>query len=351
MRTSLYPDATELTPEARARLSTLADHTELGSGFAIAMRDLEIRGAGELLGREQSGHVAAVGFELYVDLLNEAVEELAGGKRIVPRPVRIDARIDAYVPADYVSSEALKIDLHRRLALAATDEELRELHAAVEDRYGPPPDPVENLFALQEARSGWPRSAPTTRCSATASSPSGRCCSVPRTSATSARPSPPRRTDRPSRALDEDRRVPRWAAAARCYPRCAPGSLRRFFHSMNAHRVLLSASLAVAVTALSLGHPPAAAVTARRRRPASGVVASVAGDEITQAELDEVIAQAEGRLESQGQKIPAAGSQEYQAFQQNALAYLVQRVQFEQQAESSTSSSPTRRSTSASRAC
>jgi transcription-repair coupling factor (superfamily II helicase) len=148
----LYPDATELTEEARARLSTLADHTELGSGFAIAMRDLEIRGAGELLGREQSGHVAAVGFELYVDLLNEAVEELAGGKRIVPRPVRIDARVDAYVPPDYVSSEALKIDLHRRLALAASDEELRELHATIEDRYGPPPEPVENLFALQEAR-------------------------------------------------------------------------------------------------------------------------------------------------------------------------------------------------------
>jgi transcription-repair coupling factor (superfamily II helicase) len=147
-----YPDAIELTPEAKARLSTLADHTELGSGFAIAMRDLEIRGAGELLGREQSGHVAAVGFELYVDLLNEAVAELAGGRRVMPRPIRIDARIDAYVPADYVSSEALKIDLHRRLALAASDEELRELRASVEDRYGPPPDPVENLFALQEAR-------------------------------------------------------------------------------------------------------------------------------------------------------------------------------------------------------
>jgi transcription-repair coupling factor (superfamily II helicase) len=148
----LYPDATELSQEARARLSTLADHTELGSGFAIAMRDLEIRGAGELLGSEQSGHVAAVGFELYVDLLNEAVAELAGGRRVMPRPIRIDARIDAYVPADYVESEALKIDLHRRLALAATEDELRELHASVEDRYGAPPEPVENLFALQEAR-------------------------------------------------------------------------------------------------------------------------------------------------------------------------------------------------------
>jgi transcription-repair coupling factor (superfamily II helicase) len=148
----LYPEASELSVEARARLSTLADHTELGAGFAIAMRDLEIRGAGELLGAEQSGHVAAVGFELYVELLNEAVAELAGGRRVVPRPIRIDARIDAYVPAEYVDSEALKIDLHRRLALAESEDELRELHAAVEDRYGPPPEPVENLFALQEAR-------------------------------------------------------------------------------------------------------------------------------------------------------------------------------------------------------
>jgi transcription-repair coupling factor (superfamily II helicase) len=142
----------ELTPEARARLSTLADHTELGSGFAIAMRDLEIRGAGELLGREQSGHVAAVGFELYVDLLNEAVAELAGGRRVMPRPIRIDARIDAYVPADYIAAEAQKIDLHRRLALTETEDELRELEAATVDRYGPLPEPVENLFAIQAAK-------------------------------------------------------------------------------------------------------------------------------------------------------------------------------------------------------
>ena len=124
-----YPDARELTPEARARLSTLADHTELGAGFAIAMRDLEIRGAGELLGAEQSGHVAAVGFELYVELLNEAVAELQGQKRIAARPVRVDARVDAYVPAAYVDSEALRIDVHRRLALAETEDELRELQA------------------------------------------------------------------------------------------------------------------------------------------------------------------------------------------------------------------------------
>ena len=147
-----YPDARELTSDARARLATLADNTELGAGFAIAMRDLEIRGAGELLGAEQSGHVAAVGFELYVEMLNEAVAELEGKHRVAARPVRVDARIDAYVPQQYVSSEALRIDIHRRLALSETEDELRELQAALDDRYGPLPEPVENLFAIQEAK-------------------------------------------------------------------------------------------------------------------------------------------------------------------------------------------------------
>src|SRR5215208_3402546 len=147
-----YPDASELTPEARARLATLADHTELGSGFAIAMRDLEIRGAGNLLGDEQSGHVAALGFELYVELLAEAVAELQGQRRVAARPVRVDARVDAYVPATYIDSEALKIDLHRRLALAENDDELRELHASIEDRYGDVPEPVENLFRIQDVK-------------------------------------------------------------------------------------------------------------------------------------------------------------------------------------------------------
>ncbi|HEY3018380.1 MAG TPA: transcription-repair coupling factor [Gaiellaceae bacterium] len=147
-----YPDMSELTPEARARLATLADHTELGAGFAIAMRDLEIRGAGNLLGDEQSGHVAALGFELYVELLAEAVAELSGERRVAARPVRVDARVDAYVPADYIASEALKIDLHRRLALTEDEDELRELQAGTEDRFGPLPEPVENLFLIQEAK-------------------------------------------------------------------------------------------------------------------------------------------------------------------------------------------------------
>ena len=147
-----YPDGQELTPEARARLATLADHTELGSGFAIAMRDLEIRGAGNLLGAEQSGHVAAIGFELYVELLGEAVAELSGTRRPVTRPVRVDAEVDAFVPTEYMPAEAQKIDLHRRLALAESEDELRELRAATEDRFGPVPEPVESLFAIQEVK-------------------------------------------------------------------------------------------------------------------------------------------------------------------------------------------------------
>ena len=148
----LYPSAEELSHEARMRLATLADHTELGAGLAIAMRDLELRGAGALLGDEQSGHVAAVGFELYVEMLEEAVAELSGRRRATLRPLRIDARIDAYIPAGYVSSEALKIDLHRRLALVEDEDELRELEVSCEDRFGPLPEPVANLFAIQRAK-------------------------------------------------------------------------------------------------------------------------------------------------------------------------------------------------------
>ncbi len=148
----LYPDRTELSTEARARLATLADHTELGAGFAIAMRDLEIRGAGDLLGAEQSGHVAALGFELYVEMLQEAVAELSGEQRLAARPVRVDVRIDAYVPAAYIAAEALKIDLHRRIALAESEDELHELRIGTADRYGSLPEPVEHLFAIQEAK-------------------------------------------------------------------------------------------------------------------------------------------------------------------------------------------------------
>jgi transcription-repair coupling factor (superfamily II helicase) len=148
----MYPDGSELSEEARARLAALADYTELGSGYRVALRDLELRGAGSLLGDEQSGHVAAVGFELYCDLLAEAVAELSGNRAALMRPVRLDLALDAYVPADYVAYEAAKLDVHRRIALSESVDELRDIEIELGDRFGEPPEPVENLILAQEAR-------------------------------------------------------------------------------------------------------------------------------------------------------------------------------------------------------
>jgi transcription-repair coupling factor (superfamily II helicase) len=150
----LYPSAEALTEEAAARLSTLADHTELGSGFKIAMRDLDIRGAGDLLGEEQSGHVAAVGFELYCQLIDEAVAEARGAAEgeEATEPVRLDVPVDAYLPAGFIPFEAAKIDVHRRIAGAREPGELRAIRDELADRFGPPPPEVENLLALQRAR-------------------------------------------------------------------------------------------------------------------------------------------------------------------------------------------------------
>jgi transcription-repair coupling factor (superfamily II helicase) len=150
----LYPSEVGLRPEAAARLATLSDYTELGSGFAIAMRDLELRGAGNLLGDEQSGHVAAVGFELYVAMLDEAVAALrATGDGAQPESrVRFDVDVDAYLPPAYIPFEAAKIDVHRRIAGAREPVELRALRDELRDRFGPLPEPVENLIELQRAR-------------------------------------------------------------------------------------------------------------------------------------------------------------------------------------------------------
>jgi transcription-repair coupling factor (superfamily II helicase) len=148
-----YPSSAALTEDAAARLSTLSDYTELGSGFKIAMRDLEIRGAGNLLGDEQSGHVAAIGFELYVSMLDEAVAALAGTSADdAPEPVRIDVPVDAYVPGDYVPYEAAKIEIHRRVSGAREIADLIVLREELEDRFGPVPEPLENLIKLQDAR-------------------------------------------------------------------------------------------------------------------------------------------------------------------------------------------------------
>ncbi len=155
----LYDSAAALTPEAAQRLSALSDYTELGAGFKVAMRDLEIRGAGNLLGDEQSGHVAALGFELYMQMLDEAVRESdpthpADGEQgqELPEPVRLDINVNAYVPADYVPYEQAKIEVHRRVASALEVADVERLREELEDRFGPVPEPLANLLALQRAR-------------------------------------------------------------------------------------------------------------------------------------------------------------------------------------------------------
>jgi transcription-repair coupling factor (superfamily II helicase) len=158
----LYDSAQALTEEAAQRLSALSDYTELGAGFKIAMRDLEIRGAGNLLGDEQSGHVAALGFELYMQMLDEAVSAAEYGAEASqngdgleqerPEPVRLDVNVDAYVPADYIPYEQAKIDVHRRVAGALEVADVEQLREELEDRFGPVPEPLENLLALQRAR-------------------------------------------------------------------------------------------------------------------------------------------------------------------------------------------------------
>ncbi len=146
-----YPDTASVTREAAARLRAVADYTELGSGLRIAMRDLEIRGAGNLLGDEQSGHVAAVGFEMYVEMLQEAI---AAGRGDPPpeEEVRVEIPVSAYIPADYVPFEAAKIDLHRRIALAPDAEALDRITSEIEDRFGELPQPVHALVRVQGLR-------------------------------------------------------------------------------------------------------------------------------------------------------------------------------------------------------
>jgi transcription-repair coupling factor (superfamily II helicase) len=149
----LYPSAAALTEEAANRLAALSDYTELGAGFKVAMRDLELRGAGNLLGDEQSGHVAALGFELYMQMLDEAVAGMSGeADEDLPEPVRLDVNVDAYIPADYIPYEHAKVDVHRRIAAARDVGVLEDLRAELADRFGDPPEPLENLISLQQAR-------------------------------------------------------------------------------------------------------------------------------------------------------------------------------------------------------
>jgi transcription-repair coupling factor (superfamily II helicase) len=148
----LYPAEKPLTETAHARLATLAQHSDLGGGMAIAMKDLEIRGAGNLLGGEQSGHIADVGFDLYVRLVGEAVAEYRGDAAPEAPDVKIELPIDAHLPHDYVPSERLRLEMYKRLAEVRSDDDVAAAAEELADRYGAPPGPVASLLEVARFR-------------------------------------------------------------------------------------------------------------------------------------------------------------------------------------------------------
>jgi transcription-repair coupling factor (superfamily II helicase) len=148
----LYPPERPLTEEAHDRLATIAQHSDLGAGMQVAMKDLEIRGAGNLLGGEQSGHIAAVGFDLYVRLVGEAVAEFKGESVDELVEVRVELPVDAHLPHDYIPGERLRLDAYRRLASAQTDAEVEAVRAELRDRFGELPQEVDNLLAVASFR-------------------------------------------------------------------------------------------------------------------------------------------------------------------------------------------------------
>ena len=156
----LYPKGATLTETSYDRLATIAQNNDLGAGMAVAMKDLEMRGAGNVLGAEQSGHIAGVGFDLYVRLVGEAVETfkaLARGEAPVvtdegPKEIRIDLPVDAHIPESYINSERLRLEVYRKLAASKDDKDLRQAVEEMEDRYGPVPEPVQRLLAVARLR-------------------------------------------------------------------------------------------------------------------------------------------------------------------------------------------------------
>jgi transcription-repair coupling factor (superfamily II helicase) len=148
----LHPQDRALTEEAYERLKAIGEFTDLGSGFKLAMRDLEIRGAGNLLGGAQSGHIAAVGFDLYCELVTEAVSELKGETPIEALEVVIDVPLDAHLPREYVSRDDVRMEAYRRLAAVTSPSDVEDVRSEWLDRYGPLPPPAEALLAVARLR-------------------------------------------------------------------------------------------------------------------------------------------------------------------------------------------------------
>jgi transcription-repair coupling factor (superfamily II helicase) len=148
----LFPPERALTETAHERLATVAQHTEVGAGLHVAMKDLEIRGAGNLLGGEQSGHIAGVGFDLYVRMIGEAVSELKGSGPMTRQEVRVELPVNAHIPHEYVAGERLRLEAYTRIAAIESDEDAVAVRDELTDRYGAPPTPVQNLLEVARLR-------------------------------------------------------------------------------------------------------------------------------------------------------------------------------------------------------
>ncbi len=148
----LYPDQRVLSEIAMKRLQIISDFTELGSGFKIALKDLEVRGAGNLLGREQSGDILSVGFDLYLRLLDEAIRRLDEESEEQEEEVYLELEYSGYIPDSYVSQPAEKMEVYKRIAGISTENELESVAGELQDRFGPLPDEVHSLLSLAEIR-------------------------------------------------------------------------------------------------------------------------------------------------------------------------------------------------------
>ena len=147
-----YPDKSALTDDAIKRLRVMSENTALGSGFKIAMKDMEFRGAGNILGREQSGHLEAVGLDMYLKLLGEEVDRLTSENKETPREVFLELEYTGFIPDSYISDASVKFDLYKKIASVSSRESLDSLRSEITDRFGPLPEEVDNLFCIAEIK-------------------------------------------------------------------------------------------------------------------------------------------------------------------------------------------------------